>query len=72
MSRSVLSAESRRTHEIEFDLSGFLRGDHEARWKAHEIAVKNGILTANEVRLSEGWNPHEEGHSLKKASGGSE
>lgn len=59
--RSVFSAESRRTHEVEFDLSGFLRGDHEARWKAHEIAVKNQILTPNEIRNSEGWNPREGG-----------
>lgn len=59
--RSVFSAESRRTHEVEFDLSGFLRGDHEARWKAYEIAVKNKILTPNEVRLASGWNPREGG-----------
>ena len=43
--------------ELHLDLSGMLRGDPEARWKAHEIAVKNRILTANEVRESEGWNP---------------
>lgn len=59
--RSVFSTESRRTHEVEFDLSGFLRGDHEARWKAHEIAVKNQILTPNEIRNTEGWNPREGG-----------
>lgn len=59
--RSVFTVESRRTHEIEFDLSGFLRGDHEARWKAHEIAVRNQILTPNEIRNSEGWNPREGG-----------
>jgi len=59
--RSAFTVESRRTHEIEFDLSGFLRGDHEARWKAHEIAVKNQILTPNEIRHSEGWNPREGG-----------
>jgi HK97 family phage portal protein len=43
--------------QLEIDLSGLMRGDYEARWKAHEIAVKNGILEANEVREVEGWNP---------------
>ncbi len=58
--RSVFSAATRATHEIEFDMTGFLRGDAEARWKAHEIAVKNRILTPNEVREVEGWNPRPE------------
>jgi HK97 family phage portal protein len=58
--RSVFSTEERATHALEIDLSGFLRGDAEARWRAHEIAVKNGILTANEVREVEGWNPRPE------------
>ena len=58
--RSVFSAETRSTHEIEFDMTGFLRGDAEARWKAHEIAVKNRVLTPNEVREVEGWNPRPE------------
>ncbi|PHK93159.1 phage portal protein [Pseudoroseomonas rhizosphaerae] len=42
---------------LEVDLSGLMRGDYEARWKAHEIAVKNQILDPNEVREVEGWNP---------------
>lgn len=58
--RSVFSAATRSTHEIEFDMTGFLRGDAEARWKAHEIAVKNRILMPNEVREVEGWNPRPE------------
>ena len=52
-SRSVL-ADSR---EIEFDLSGLLRGDPEARWRSYDIALKNGVLDVNEVREAEGWNP---------------
>lgn len=55
--RAVFSQATQSTHELEIDLSGFLRGDAEARWRAHEIAVKNDILTANEVREVEGWNP---------------
>ena len=50
----------RRDHMIEFDLSSFLRGDPSSRWANHEIAVRNGILTQNEVREIEGWNPTQE------------
>ena len=57
--RSVFSAASAGDHVLEIDLSGFLRGDAEARWRAHEIAVRNRILTPNEVREVEGWNPRE-------------
>ena len=39
------------------DLSGFLRGDPETRWQAHKIAIEAGVLTADEVRGIEGWNP---------------
>jgi HK97 family phage portal protein len=58
--RSVFTAATRETHCIEFDMSGFLRGDASARWKNHAIAVKQGILTRNEVREVEGWNPRPE------------
>ncbi len=58
--RSVFSAATRDTHELHLDMSGFLRGDAETRWKAHEIAVKNRILTANEVRAEEGYDPRPE------------
>jgi len=44
-------------HELELDLSGFLRGDPETRWNAHQIALANGVLDADEVRQVEGWNP---------------
>lgn len=30
--RSVFSEAAKSTHELEIDLSGFLRGDHQARW----------------------------------------
>ena len=65
---SVFSEEARRTHELEFDLSGFLRGDPEQRWKAHEIAVKNEILFPNEIRKVEGWNPREGGDQFNGQS----
>ena len=70
--RSVFSESDRATHELELDLSGFLRGDPETRWKSHEVAVKNKILTPNEVREVEGWNPRGGGDDFDQASGGEE
>jgi HK97 family phage portal protein len=42
---------------MEIDLSGLMRGDYAARWAAHAIAVSNKILSPDEVREVEGWNP---------------
>lgn len=44
-------------YELEFDLSGFLRGDPATRWNAHKIAIDTGVLDKDEVREVEGWNP---------------
>jgi HK97 family phage portal protein len=42
---------------LELDLSGLMRGDYSARWQANVAAVGAGILTADEVREQEGFNP---------------
>jgi len=68
--RSVFSEASRSTHELEIDLSGFMRGDYQARWAAHKIAVEAGILSPNEVREVEGWNPRPAGDSFAGTPGG--
>jgi HK97 family phage portal protein len=57
MTRSLLSEQSRLSHQIEIDLSGLLRGDPESRWQSHKIAIEAGILDAGEIRELEGWNP---------------
>ncbi len=54
--RSVFGA-SRDTHRLEIDLSGLMRGDPAQRWSAWKIAVEAGILTPNEIRQEEGFNP---------------
>lgn len=42
---------------LEIDMSALLRGDAETRWASHKIAVEAGILTPDEVREIEGFNP---------------
>lgn len=68
MARALLTEEERLDTEIVFDLSGLLQGDDEARWRTHEIAVKNEILTPNEVREVEGWNRREGGDQVTGAT----
>lgn len=53
--RSVFASSSGL--ELELDLSGFLRGDPTTRWNAHKIAIETGVLSPDEVRQVEGWNP---------------
>jgi HK97 family phage portal protein len=48
-------------YALELDMSGFDRGDAANRWAAHKIAVESGILTPDEVREVEGWNPRPKG-----------
>lgn len=55
--RSVFSAAAQTTHQLEMDMSGFLRGDPAQRWAAWKIAVEANILTPDEVRAEEGFNP---------------
>ena len=45
------------SYQLELDLSGLMRGDYTARWAANVAAVSAGILTADEVREMEGFNP---------------
>ena len=58
--RSVFSEDDGGLYELEIDLSGFLRGDYQARWGAHKIAVEANILDTDEIREVEGWNPREQ------------
>ncbi len=41
---------------VECDISAGLRGDPEPRFKTCDIAIRNGILSAEECRAVEGWN----------------
>jgi len=66
--RSVFTDSDRATYELEIDLSGFMRGDHAARWQGYQIAVQNRILTPNEVREAEGWNPRPDGDGFEEKS----
>jgi HK97 family phage portal protein len=55
--RSLLSDAQRATHSFQFDMSAFLRGDDQTRWAAWKIGLDGGVLSPNDVRHEEGFNP---------------
>lgn len=43
--------------ELMIDLSSLMRGDYATRWQSYGIAVQNKILSVDEIREQEGFNP---------------
>lgn len=62
--RQVFTDVERASMAVEFDMSDFLRGDPKTRWETNKIAVEARILTINEIREAEGYNPIEGGDVL--------
>lgn len=54
--RSVLGA-ANSDLTLTLDLSGLLRGDPEQRWNSYAIAATHNILSLDEIRDAEGYNP---------------
>lgn len=46
----------KRTHCVQFDLDGLMRGDSAARAAFNSSALQNGWKSRNEVRRDEGYN----------------
>jgi HK97 family phage portal protein len=61
---TLLSPEARKTHYIEHDLSGLLRGDLASRYEAYRIAREAGFLNANEIRGFENMSKIEGGDTF--------
>ena len=55
--QALFTDAERETLAIDFDMSGLLRGDPETRWASHKVAIEAGVLTPDEVREIEGFNP---------------
>jgi HK97 family phage portal protein len=70
IARAVFTDDELGVMHLEFDLSDFTRGDPAVRWKNHENAVRNDILTRNEIREIEGFNPREGGDDASTAPSG--
>jgi HK97 family phage portal protein len=63
--RSVFTEAERDTLAISLDLGGILRGDPATRFANYKIAIEAGILTPDEARAEEGYNPRGEDQPAK-------
>jgi len=60
--RACIKSEERAAGvHVEFNLDANLRADTKTRYEAHQVALRNGILTLDEVRDIEGRNPYPDG-----------
>ena len=55
-----------RGQVAKFDLDNLLRADLSTRVSAYEKLIVNGVLTPEEVRLAEGYNPEVTGEFVKE------
>jgi HK97 family phage portal protein len=61
MNRDLLLPEEQEEFFFEFNLDGLLRGDATSRAETNEIKRRNGVISANEWRLSDNLNPRGDG-----------
>jgi len=57
LNRKLLTEVERRTHVIEHNLEGLLRGDILTRYTAYNMGRNGGWLSSNEIRRLENMNP---------------
>lgn len=68
LTRALLTPNERKDHYIEFDTSGLVRANLQARSESYWRAVGGPYLTANEVRAIENKPPIDDGNALNRPS----
>lgn len=59
--RDLLTESEKRTHVVEFDVNGLLRGDIKSRYEAFATGRNWGWLSVNDIRRLENLNPIDKG-----------
>lgn len=59
--RQLLSDEEKKTYLFKFNLNGMLRGDSAARSAFYQSLFNMGVVSPNDIRELEDWNPVEGG-----------
>jgi HK97 family phage portal protein len=57
LNKDLLLPSEKENMYFAFDVNDLLKGDIESRFKAYEIATKNGILQIDEIRFKENYPP---------------
>lgn len=65
MMRDLFTARSRRTHTIEYNLDGLMRGDSRARTEYYSSGIQWGWLAPDEARHKENLNPRPDGKGME-------
>lgn len=63
--RDLLTPQERKKYYAKFSLAGLLRGDFKTRMEGYRIGINTEILSPNEVRDFEDWNPYEGGDEYR-------
>lgn len=61
LNRKLLREDEKSNHYFKFNMEGMLRGDIEARSKAYQLFIQNGIMSPNEARSKEDLDPYDGG-----------
>ena len=69
--KALFSEAERGRYFVKFSVEGFLRGDYETRMRGYQTALQSGIMSVNEARAFEDWNPlsAEDGGELHLVNG---
>ena len=69
--KALFSETERGKYFVKFSVEGFLRGDYETRMRGYATAINQGIMSVNEARSLEDWNPlsEEEGGNYHLVNG---
>lgn len=65
IAKRIMTPEERRRFSVKFNYEDLLRSDTKARYEAHEIAIRAGFKTINQVRRLEGDAPVDGGDVVR-------
>jgi HK97 family phage portal protein len=68
LGKQLLTKYERQAYYWKFSVDALLRGKTLERYQAYQLAIMNGILSPNEARGLEDWNPYPEGDIYLKPS----
>lgn len=55
----------RATHYVKFNVNGMMRGDFATRTAGYSILINAGVMSPNEARAFEDWNPYDGGDEYR-------
>jgi phage portal protein BeeE len=63
--RMLLTPEERASYFAKFNMNALQRGDFKTRMEGYQVAINTEIMSPNEARELEDWNPYEGGDEYR-------